>query len=62
MLMRDFGPKPYSTQENLPHDVRRLRNYIGTIRGKGIERPRTLANLRLPQHLAPPSQGQPFFC
>jgi hypothetical protein len=36
-------------------------NYIGSIRGKGIECPRTLANLRLPQHLAPPSQGSLSF-
>ena len=34
-------------------------NYIGSIRGKGIECPRTLANLRLP--LCPPAQGSLSF-
>ena len=41
--------------------IRSRHNYIGSIRGKGIECPRTLANLRLPQHWCPPAQGSLSF-
>ena len=65
LIVANPGQLPGQQHSPFPSRYRKLvtigissrHNYLGSIRGKGIECPRTLANLRLPQHLAPPSKA-----